>query len=404
MEKKINILYVSTMCSEHLISNMINADLGMPNLAAQKFHRLLAQGMALNTDLFNLNALSVPDYHGGIEREKVIFKDCEMEAGVRYNYVPIILFPLVKRIVIVTSLFVKIIKWRLTSKHDKNVIVFDILNLSTSIVSLFVSKILRIRSVSIVTDLPFFIHFLNDKQSIFNKLSVKVQNQLLSISDGYLFLTEGMNEILNHKAKPYCIIEGLSDIRLLSANNNEVIVEENKIFHYSGGLYEKFGVKALIDAFMKVNRKDIRLHLFGNGELKGYIEICIEKDNRIVFFGYRENGEVLEDQLKSLVLVNPRFTHEDYTKYSFPSKTIEYMASGIPLLTTRLPGIPEEYFNFVYVFEEESVDGYRSAMERVIDVPKTELKFYGAQARNFVLQNKNNKVQAEKFYRTFNNL
>ena len=358
MKEKINVLYVSTLCSERLISEMLSLKLGFPNLAAQKFHRLLAQGMALNVDLFNVNVLSVPEYQGSVNREKVILKKTETEAGVLYHYVPIILIPIVKRIVIVIYLFAKIVKWRLTSKYKKKLIIFDILNISTSILSLFVSKILRIKTVSIVTDLPSLMYVLHDKESILDKLSIKLQNVLLSIADGYVFLTEAMNETLNQKAKPYCIIEGLSDIQLLSLNNNELVVRENGVFHYSGGLYEKFGVKALIDAFMQINHKNIRLHLFGNGDLINYIQKCIKKDPRIVFFGYRQNSEVLKDQLDSLVLLNPRFTHEDYTKYSFPSKTMEYMASGIPLLTTRLPGIPLEYFDFVYVFEEENVEGY----------------------------------------------
>lgn len=401
MKEKLNVLYVSTLCSERLISEMLSLKLGFPNLAAQKFHRLLAQGMALNVDLFNINVLSAPEYQGSINSERVVFKETETEAGVCYHYAPIILIPALKRIVIVIYLFAKIVKWRLTSKYKKNVIVFDILNLSTSIVSLFVSKILRIKSIAIVTDLPSLMYVLQDKESVFDKLSIKLQNRLLGISDGYVFLTEAMNETLNQNAKPYCIIEGLSDIQLLSLNNNELVVKEHKVFHYSGGLYEKFGVKALIDAFMKINRDDIRLHLFGNGELTSYIELCIEKDSRIIFFGFRNNQEVLEDQLSALVLVNPRFTHEDYTKYSFPSKTMEYMASGVPLLTTRLPGIPKEYFDFVYVFEEENFEGYRTAMERTLNIPEKELIFLGNQAKNFVLQHKNNKIQAEKFYKTF---
>ena len=403
MKEKINVLYISTLCSERLISEMLSLKLGFPNLAAQKFHRLFAQGMALNVDLFNVNVLSVPEYQGNINSEKVFFKETETEAGVFYHYVPIILIPIVKRIVIVIYLFAKIVKWRLTSKYKKNLIIFDILNISTSIVSLFVSKILRIKAVSIVTDLPYLMYVLKDEESILDKLSIKLQNRLLSSADGYVFLTKAMNETLKQK-KPYCIIEGLADIHLLSSDKNEVVIKENEIFHYSGGLYEKFGVKAMIDAFMLINHKNIRLHLFGNGDLINYIQKCIEKDTRIVFFGYRENSEVLKDQLSSLVLLNPRFTHEDYTKYSFPSKTIEYMASGIPLLTTRLPGIPQEYFDFVYVFEEENVEGYRMAMDRILDIPKIELKIFGDQARNFVLQNKNNKMQAQKFYETFSYL
>ena len=45
--------------------------------------------------------------------------------------------------------------------------------------------------------------------------------------------------------------------------------------------------------------------------------------------------------------MNPRSADAEYTKYSFPSKTIEYLATGVPVVMNRLPGIPEEYEYFV---------------------------------------------------------
>ena len=53
------------------------------------------------------------------------------------------------------------------------------------------------------------------------------------------------------------------------------------------------------------------------------------------------------EELKATLLVNPRPTTEEFTIYSFPSKNMEYMASGTPLLTTKLPGMPEEYHQYV---------------------------------------------------------
>lgn len=401
MSEKLNVIFVSNLCSERVTEEMIYSKIGFPNLAAQKFHRLLAQGMALNKELFNISVLSVPEYHSNSKKAKLVNVKSEIEKEVHYKYVPIFLIPFVKRVVIIIYLFINIITWRLKSKHKKNLIVFDILNLSTSIVSLFLSKVLRIKSVAIVTDLPSLMYVLQDKISFSDRYTIRIQNEMLSLSDGYVFLTEAMNKIINQKGQPYCIIEGLADIQLLSLKNIDKSSAVLKIFHYSGGLFEQFGVKALIDAFMLITRKDVRLHLFGNGELIEYINECIKKDSRIVFFGYRQNKDVLEDQLNAIVLLNPRFTHEEFTKYSFPSKTIEYMASGIPLLTTKLPGIPKEYFDYVYVFENETVEGYQIAMEGILNRSISELTTKGENAKKFVLSNKNNKIQAEKFYNNF---
>ena len=72
------------------------------------------------------------------------------------------------------------------------------------------------------------------------------------------------------------------------------------------------------------------------------------------------------------------------------------MASGTPLLTTKLPGMPEEYHQYVYLFEEESVQGYVNALRKVLSLPADTLYVKGEQAKKFVLQNKNYVAQAQR--------
>jgi len=42
------------------------------------------------------------------------------------------------------------------------------------------------------------------------------------------------------------------------------------------------------------------------------------------------------------------------------------MASGVPLLTTKLPGMPEEYNDYVYLFDDESVQGMRKTLDYLL--------------------------------------
>ena len=53
------------------------------------------------------------------------------------------------------------------------------------------------------------------------------------------------------------------------------------------------------------------------------------------------NDEIVRLQCEATLLVNPRPSDKEFCKYSFPSKTIEYMASGTPVLMTKLPGVPD---------------------------------------------------------------
>ena len=108
------------------------------------------------------------------------------------------------------------------------------------------------------------------------------------------------------------------------------------------------------------------------------------------------NTEIVDKEQEAALLVNPRPTHEEFVKYSFPSKTMEYMASGTPVLTTRLPGMPKEYYPYVDFIEEESAAGIAAALKTVLAETDEELFQKGCVARDFVLDGRNNVVQAEK--------
>lgn len=96
------------------------------------------------------------------------------------------------------------------------------------------------------------------------------------------------------------------------------------------------------------------------------------------------------------MLINPRPSNEEFTKYSFPSKNMEYMVSGTPTLLTKLPGMPKEYLEYVYVLENESVDGMAEKLIEILNLSPEELKEKGKLAKEYVLNNKSNKNQAQR--------
>ena len=112
--------------------------------------------------------------------------------------------------------------------------------------------------------------------------------------------------------------------------------------------------------------------------------------------GCVRNSEIVEMQRKATLLINPRPSDEEFCKYSFPSKTIEYMASGTPVLMTRLPGVPAEYFEYVYIINDETVEGVCDALRRVLAQPEDELTRFGLAAREFVAENKGCATQCER--------
>jgi len=95
-------------------------------------------------------------------------------------------------------------------------------------------------------------------------------------------------------------------------------------------------------------------------------------------------------------MVNPRRPEGEFTRYSFPSKTMEYLASGRPVIMHWLAGIPEDYRPYLITPDTGDAQGLAAAMRRVAALPQAELRRIGAPGRDFVLTHKSPRVQIGK--------
>jgi len=254
------------------------------------------------------------------------------------------------------------------------------------------SKIFRIKSVGIVTDIP------NLLSSNPKKLSVKFNNIILSNFSSYVFLTKQMNNLVNKKNKPYVVIEGQVDINMRYVENKLEEKYLRKVCIYAGMIHEKYGIKTLVEAFRLAAKKDEELHIYGSGDYEEELINVCNKHANIKYFGVVPNDEVVVAELKATLLINPRPTNEEYTKYSFPSKNMEYMVSGTPVLTTRLPGMPDEYRTYVYLIVDETVNGLADTLKNILSKSREELHELGMSAREYVLLKKNNTIQVNQIY------
>ena len=165
---------------------------------------------------------------------------------------------------------------------------------------------------------------------------------------------------------------------------------------YAGMIFEKYGIMNLVEAFEQIDDPDLQLWLFGVGPAVPLIEEHAARDTRIIYYGSLPRNEILQYERKATLLVNPRDPNEAFTQYSFPSKTIEYMLSGTPLLTTRLKGIPAEYEPYVFMADDNRVETLRAEMMRALAQSPEERDAFGLAARQFIVEEKNACRQAAR--------
>ena len=113
-----------------------------------------------------------------------------------------------------------------------------------------------------------------------------------------------------------------------------------------------------------------------------------ENHANIRFFGFVSHERALELQAHASLLINPRSPRGVFTRYSFPSKTLEYMRSGKPVVCHRLEGIPEEYDPYLQYIEGEGAGAIVNAVRKALALTPEERLSLGQRARTFVLDNK----------------
>lgn len=386
------ILYISTLASQKALEDAKKQDPSFSSYAVQKFTRLLNEGFAQNgNEVQALSTFFLPNVGYFYHRHK------EEENRVRFEYIPSPNFRAFRIVWILVYCFFKVLFWGIKCKKDK-VVICDVLNVSACTGVILATRIANVPCVGIVTDMPG-IGVGNDDANTNKKervsFATRINKWYLDKFTHYVFLTEQMYDAINTKHRPYMVMEGLVDINMTIPKNNQKA--DKRIVIYAGGLYERYGLKLLVDGFIKADVENTELWLYGNGPFVESLNTYCENHPNIKYKGIRPNNEVVEAELKATLLVNPRPTQEEFTKYSFPSKNMEYMVSGTPVLTTILPGMPKEYYPYVYLFDKgETTEGYAEVLRHVLTLPDEELQEKGMKARNWVLENKNNIKQAKR--------
>lgn len=253
----------------------------------------------------------------------------------------------------------------------------------------------QVKICVIALDLPQFMGC----NKYYKKLGLQQKNielvyKMIPYFDCYVVLSELMVEVMKIIDRRFLVIEGIySNNNLNSFLPTKV---KKKIILYTGGLFIRYGVKDLVDAFMNIEGGDYRLWLCGSGDAVSCIQDAIKKDDRIVYKGILPKDEILKIQKEVTLLVNPRHSNEIFTKYSFPSKTMEYMASGTPVLMACLESLPKEYHEYLFFFDDESVDGMSKTMKFICDLDSQFLASKGFSASQFILKQKNAQKQTGK--------
>ena len=332
-----------------------------------------------------------------IRRKKWVRKGKE---NIDIGFINIYFFKYINKAIVLRGEMKKIIKNELTS-NDLNVFFIYAMTLPLMLLTPFIRKNIKNKNYTICLIIPDLPEFMNmTKQSKLRKILSTVNKRLIykcmKYIDKYVLFTESMAKYLKLNKNQYIVIEGMVNLKRNKKLEYVSNFEKKNYIMYAGGMNKKYGVLNLAKAFNNIKELNVELWLYGDGDAVEEINKLSLIDKRIKYKGIVTNEEILVAEQNARLLINPRPVNEEYTKYSFPSKNMEYMLSGTPLLTTNLPAMPKEYKKYVYIIDDESISGIQKKLTELLNKDIKKLNIKGREARDFVMKEKNNKEQAKK--------
>lgn len=243
----------------------------------------------------------------------------------------------------------------------------------------------------IIPDLPEYMSVRTGlMKAVFDGLS-KVSYFVVNRADSIVAITAQMLNVFQSAMKKV-VIEGIADEKYLSAAEPE---RKLNYFLYTGTLDRRYGIRNLLDSFIASGIDHYELLICGDGDDRKHVETISAAHSQVKFLGQLDRSEVLNYQRQAKLLINPRDNESAFTKFSFPSKVIEYMSSGTPVLMYELDGIPDEYYEFCFVVPLGD-NGLKDKLLEVSRLSDEALLAKGRSAKRFILDNKMPGVQVRK--------
>jgi glycosyltransferase involved in cell wall biosynthesis len=392
-----NILYLGSFFEKSRAHEIWSDSIGTMVIAGDVFQQALLDGWRINR-VKNITILTAPAIGSyPVRYRKLWFRESIFNFYSNRNVcVGFLNLTYVKQYSMYFSIKKNIRQWAQSKPGAKSIIVYGLLEPYLKAAISIKREYPEIKISCIVLDLPKYFDDKNDFIStIFSKLVQKKITILQSSIDSYILLTKHMPTPLHLGCKPFMLLEGIYSNS--DAPTSQVAkIENEKVILYTGKLDNRFGLSELLEAFMGIPDSDYKLWICGDGSAKTNVVECSKKDSRIKYLGLLNREDILILQKQATLLINPRKGNDEYTKYSFPSKTMEYMASGTPTVMYPLPGVPDEYYNFLVIVSDDSLITLQNKIIEWCEKPQDELDEFGEKAKNFILNNKCAEIQSKR--------
>lgn len=123
------------------------------------------------------------------------------------------------------------------------------------------------------------------------------------------------------------------------------IPPESRVIVYMGSFFYFSGLPAVVKDFANLSGEEDRLILIGGGEQELELRELVDSlkiGRKVIFTGFVGFGDLPSFLKLGDVAINPMERHA-VSNFALPNKVIQYVAAGLPTVSTKLSGLQETF-------------------------------------------------------------
>lgn len=301
-------------------------------------------------------------------RLAVLGRPAEMWPGLTVHLLGFLNFGVLKTLTLGIGGFSDLLRWGLAKQDRPRRVVFCY-NLTAPPAAFIrlACRLTRTPLVGILQDINVPGEMVSN--SLLRRIEFAWQRRLIPKLDGLVVANEAMVEDFA-PGRPYVLMAGgVPEDFLQRFSTRRRCGDEGLRMAFAGRLTQLNGLDMIVGAFERCSDAPWTLEIAGDGPLRRLVEEAALRDPRIHYHGILGRDDVIDLYQRSNLLLCLRRTDQRMSRYVFPSKLVECLATGIPVLSTPVGHAAREFGPFLSILEEESDEALASRFAELAREP-----------------------------------
>ena len=216
---------------------------------------------------------------------------------------------------------------------------------------------------------------------------------LCGSADGQVFLSWWAFENAPVKKKLH-LDSGVNCVHFDCADSGGVADKKKRVV-YAGKINPYGGSELMAQTFREVVGEDVEFLVCGRGQCDVLIQAAKE-DKRIKLVGFVDDDALHRICKEASIFFNPRDPGYSNNRMIFPSKILQYMAYGKPIVSTRTDGLSPDYDCLLQIASENRAKELAAEIRSTLDLPDEDLLELKKRQYTFVTKQRSWQQQAKR--------